>query len=215
MGESAIVRARRAIGFDPRFHERDPLLSLLAGAARLLDAGDDFPPVATIDARLGDAAGVAFVPAERGMPYDATIALEGRVPTRPRSWHDLLNALVWATFPRAKRAFHARQHRALDAAPHRRARTRELDALALFDEGGVILVAGCGASRAAIFGHAIYETLVLGGEDPTGAAIVLEAAPGDEDAALAAALSDPRRLTTPGDLLRVPIAGLRVTASGA
>ena len=40
--------------------------------------------------------------------YDARIALERVVPTRARSWHDLLNALVWATFPRAKLALHAR-----------------------------------------------------------------------------------------------------------
>jgi hypothetical protein len=90
------------------------------------------------------------------------------VPTRPRSWHDFLNALVWATFPRAKLALHTRQHEELSArmTPDARtlpsSRSRVHDALALLDEGGVVLL-GDGRRRVGIvFGHALYEGLVLG-----------------------------------------------------
>jgi hypothetical protein len=77
--------------------------------------------------------------------YDARIYAEGRVPTRERSWHDLFNALVWAAFPKTKRAVNARQLVALRGIFEREqkmpgARTREQDALAMFDEGGVLLV---------------------------------------------------------------------------
>lgn len=75
--------------------------------------------------------------------YDGRIALRGEIPCVSQSYHDLLNALAWAAFPRAKRALHARQFRALSARlepgatslPNRR--TREQDALTLFDEGGM------------------------------------------------------------------------------
>lgn len=79
-------------------------------------------------------------------------------------WHDFLNALVWLTFPNAKRAFHRRQHAAIErsipaGATHPpNARTREQDALALIDEGGVLMVEG----RTMFFGHALYEGLVSG-----------------------------------------------------
>ena len=122
--------------------------------------------------------------------YDARIAIERIVPTRARSWHDLMNALVWGAFPRAKTALHARQHRAIveRIEPGARslppARTRELDALALLDEGGVVVLARdarvlhdalraeghasleahleSGAARAVVFGHAIFESLAVG-----------------------------------------------------
>jgi hypothetical protein len=90
------------------------------------------------------------------------------VPTRPRSWHDFLNALVWGRFPRAKRALHERQHGELVSsvpagAKHLPgARSREHDALALLDEGGVVLLAAHGSRIGVVFGHALYEGLVLG-----------------------------------------------------
>ena len=83
--------------------------------------------------------------AEGAPGYDARITLEGTVPTRARSWHDLMNALVWARFPNAKRALHARQHRMIAARAGespvaRGARTKEQDAVAMLDEGGVAIV---------------------------------------------------------------------------
>jgi hypothetical protein len=126
---------------------------------------------------------------DRNTRYDARISCEGVVPTRASNWHDFLNALVWATFPFAKRALHARQHRAIEARVDREStrlpatRTRELDALAILDEGGVILV--CDANRAGplpqrvhraiVFGHAIYEGFVCGGPAITARSVVLDA----------------------------------------
>jgi hypothetical protein len=113
--------------------------------------------------------------------YDAKIDLHGLLPTRERSWHDLFNALVWATFPRAKAALAHRQHVALqqrlppvfERLPP--TRTPEQDALTLLDEGGGLVVVPEGAEAAAekaildgapfdamlvIFGHAVYEHLL-------------------------------------------------------
>jgi hypothetical protein len=81
--------------------------------------------------------------------YDGRIALTGQVYCLSESYHDLFNIIVFAAFPQAKRALHARQFRALRSwlepqnaelptrLPGRR--TREQDALTLFDEGGVVL----------------------------------------------------------------------------
>jgi hypothetical protein len=170
--------------------------------------------------------------------YDALITLEQRVPTRPRSWHDLMNALVWGTFPRAKRALHARQYRAMaeSVAPGARtlprARTREQDALALVDEGGVVLLAqnsraldaphheqrahlrqmiSSGVVCAVIFGHAIYESLVLevAPARVAGIALLCGEPEGDfveaADGALSRALADETRFRGPGDLLRIEL----------
>ena len=84
--------------------------------------------------------------------YDERIFTAGEVPSRAGDWHDFFNMLVWVTFPRAKCAVNARQRRALrervDPASSRLpgARSREQDALAMLDEGGVLLLAGRGLS---------------------------------------------------------------------
>lgn len=78
--------------------------------------------------------------------YDGSIELRGQIPCLPASFHDLFNALVFAAFPRAKRALHERQYRALRAWVPEGAtrlpsgRTREQDALTIFDEGGSVLL---------------------------------------------------------------------------
>ncbi len=45
--------------------------------------------------------------------YEPRCYLTGEVQTRAENWHDLLNALVWLTFPKAKAAINARHYRAL------------------------------------------------------------------------------------------------------
>lgn len=134
--------------------------------------------------------------------YDGRISRAREVPTRERDWHDLFNALCFATYPRAKLALHARQYRAMceRIAPGARslpsARTREQDTLTLFDEGGVALVGASetcaelrgaradtledtvaalereGRLRRMPFGHALYEHEVAGLPTRAGARLV-------------------------------------------
>jgi hypothetical protein len=92
--------------------------------------------------------------------YEARIDARGLVPTRA-CLHDFANALVWARFPRSKRALAARQHRALrrDVPEFRgvlpNARSEERDVLAMLDEGAILLA----GDRTFVFGHAILEHL--------------------------------------------------------
>src|SRR5215472_912789 len=176
-----LVAVRRAVPFDPQFITRDARFWPLARAARALSGGADFPPIESLARVFDGDPPVRFVAAtprrRRGAPldaralYDARITLDRTVPTRSRCWHDLMNALVWGAFPLAKRALHARQYRAVARrlVPGARrlppARTPEQDALALLDEGGVVLVPREVDIRASqtteliVFGHAIYESL--------------------------------------------------------
>ncbi len=199
-----LVAVRSAAGFRGDFlgaaFERaaagEPLFRPLARAAKALSGFDDFPPIEALSRVFSGEPPVRFVPAaprrRRGAPldtralYDARITLDREVPTRERCWHDLMNVLVWGTFPRAKMALHARQHRAIverlvpGTCRLPPARTPELDALALLDEGGVILPRAAADDAGAedmgvpiVFGHAIYESLVLGVAPAIVAAIAL------------------------------------------
>ncbi len=81
-------------------------------------------------------------PTQRHRPhYEARIAATGEVETRRESWHDLFNALVWLTYPRAKAAINAQHAAILEGGGEAEARHRSpaRDALTLFDEGGVIV----------------------------------------------------------------------------
>ncbi|HQY63853.1 MAG: DUF3025 domain-containing protein [Myxococcales bacterium] len=169
---------------------------------------DAFPTVAELDALLRGSPQLeaqAPLPARRprgarpapdgAALYDVRITRDARLPTREGSWHDLMNALVFRAFPRAKAALHARQagellghldrHGALPGA-----RTRLQDVLAMLDEGGALLAvrpqdaAGLhraiaagetqlGGARVLVFGHAILEHAVLGAPLPRAAPVVL------------------------------------------
>ncbi|MDI1483318.1 DUF3025 domain-containing protein [Polyangium sp. y55x31] len=189
--------------WDPRFFWKSSLFWPIRDMAMRFEGALAWPPVEALDEALSEAAGVHFRlqpprPRRRGRRrlvdpsslYDARIHLEGWVPTRAASWHDFLNALVWATFPASKRALHARQHRAISARlgdtprvlPDRR--TREQDGLALLDEGSLLVLAvesrapviaaaleardvsavqneiSAGDAVALVFGHALYESLL-------------------------------------------------------
>ncbi|WP_272429107.1 DUF3025 domain-containing protein [Polyangium jinanense] len=192
------------IAWDPRFFRKSTLYWPIRDMAARFEETLAWPPVEAVDEALSEAAGVHFrlqpprprrrgrsrAPVDLSSLYDARIHVEGWVPTRAASWHDFLNALVWATFPASKRALHARQHRALSARlgdapralPDRR--TREQDGLALLDEGSLLLLAveerapviaaaleardvsavqneiSEGSAVALVFGHALYESLL-------------------------------------------------------
>lgn len=68
--------------------------------------------------------------------YERHLHDTGEVQHRAQCWHDLLNALVWARFPRAKAALNA----AHVAAYQDGARGPRRDALTLFDESGLLVV---------------------------------------------------------------------------
>ncbi|MBI5890442.1 MAG: DUF3025 domain-containing protein [Nitrosomonadales bacterium] len=88
-----------------------------------------------------------FVPQEYGkLPFEAQYEprcyLKGEVPTRAHNWHDLLNALVWLTFPRAKAAINVRHYRALtekNIADQHGRRGAVRDTSTLLDESGVVV----------------------------------------------------------------------------
>lgn len=222
--------------FDGRFFEHHAECWPLARAARCFADRGDWPEVSEYDAAFEGAPPVRFelAPMRRRRPpgpivradlYDAMIAIRRIVPTRARMWHDYLNALVWATFPRAKLAFHRRQHAAIErwipdgATQLPNARTRELDALALVDEGGVLVLDEGARQTTMIFGHALFEGLVLGQRSMIARAVILPAErscdsvepPAREeitiraDALLAEILEDSTRIVSPDELPRLPL----------
>ena len=124
-------------------------------------------------------------PGEVQCSYEAAV-VDGRIPVREASWHDVFNVLAFVRFPRAKASLHARvlerQRERLRTGT--RMRSREEDALTLLDEA-VIVIAGPaeGLARldeirpshdlarieacirvqslcAVVFGHALLEHLV-------------------------------------------------------
>lgn len=164
--------------WDPSFFRRSNLFWPITRAATALERFEAWPEPADLACVFEGEGPVRFVSAaprrrrERttaSARYDALITESRTVPTRRRCWHDLLNALVWASFPRAKAALHARQYRLISGrigqdARLPGARTREQDAIAMLDEGGVVTFGAPGeAGETVVFGHAIYETLVCKG----------------------------------------------------
>lgn len=80
--------------------------------------------------------------------YEPRCYLNGEVQTRTDNWHDLLNALVWLTFPKAKRVINARHYQALTQNmdshasgdfPRSSQRGAVRDMSTLFDESGVVV----------------------------------------------------------------------------
>ena len=88
-----------------------------------------------------------FVPQEYGrLPFEAQYEprcyLKGEVPTRADNWHDLLNALVWLAFPKAKAAINLRHYRALTEEGNTDKHSQRgavRDTNTLLDESGVIV----------------------------------------------------------------------------
>ena len=76
------------------------------------------------------------------LQYEPRCYLKAEVQTREHNWHDLLNALVWLTFPKTKAAINARHYKALtegqDTIENQRGAVRDMNTL--FDESGVVVV---------------------------------------------------------------------------
>lgn len=201
--------------FDARFYTRHEDFWPIERAASRFGEHTDWPSVVEYNDLFASDAPVRFEEASlkrkrppgeivRSELYDARIVNDRVVPTRPRMWHDFLNALVWATFPRAKMALHRRQHAAIErwippgATQLPNARTREQDALALIDEGGVLLV----GERAMFFGHALYEGHVFGQPAMISRGVRLSGSIETADEELAAKLDDATQFQSPEELPR-------------
>ncbi|MFT6898652.1 MAG: hypothetical protein ACJA13_003076 [Paraglaciecola sp.] len=89
--------------------------------------------------------------------YEKIIFQQGHIPTRPDSWHDLFNALVWLQFPKTKsllNRLHVADITEFGLSP----RTKRRNHLTHFDECGVVLAYT--ANRDNNFaGHDIIEAL--------------------------------------------------------
>ena len=74
--------------------------------------------------------------------YEPRIYLAGEIQTREQNWHDLFNALVWLTFPRAKAMLNQLHYQALlkERQAEETCRGPLRDAVTLFDESGVVVV---------------------------------------------------------------------------
>jgi hypothetical protein len=132
--------------------------------------------------------------------YEPRIYLKGEVPLRAENWHDLLNALVWLTFPRSKAALNRRHFLAASESEKKGEKNRGpvQDALTLFDEGGVIVAYSdthlaellrafqwkalfwerrrelISAMKFYLFGHALYEKALRPFTGVTGKGVIFE-----------------------------------------
>jgi hypothetical protein len=231
----------RNTGYRTRLHDESPWYESIAPLLRELDRKERFPTAAELTAlhreHVEEARGLPalrFVEVPRNKPrrpkgpidlgtlYEGQVTLRGEVPTRREDWHDLFNALAFMTFPRAKRALHARQFAILQARlgstatklPN--ARTREQDALALFDEGGLVVASAepvgtsdaelgaafrAGRAHVVPFGHALYEHMVARASVPLATVHALRLSPPHDadalDRALAEALGAPTAFQVP------------------
>ncbi|SEQ79523.1 Protein of unknown function [Nitrosomonas sp. Nm51] len=185
-------------GWNPYFCDFSPIFSPLKPVARFIRQYNRWPAYHDIE-NLQRKAGV-HITAGPGLPvrfvppgttsgddlqqyYEARIYLTGEVSTRPESWHDLFNALVWMTFPHTKAALNRIHYHALTAMmPEKKDRRGSLrDAATLFDESGVVVLSSqpllieslrrhewktvfwqqrnavLSSMRFIVFGHALFE----------------------------------------------------------
>lgn len=151
------------------------------------------PPTRTALAAVLARANSQWTVVEQAAGYEAAV-VEGRIPTRDRSWHDTFNVLAFVSFPRTKAALHGRCFALQRARAGKSPRSREEDALTLIDETS-LLFAGSPAAVAAferarpggvteldrvvrgegmlayVLGHALLEHLALG-RAPIGAGVL-------------------------------------------
>jgi len=130
---------------------RSPLIAPLHPLLEQL-AGEHFPALADCNVLLAQwpvmtqsGQPLRFVPQEYGKlaferQYEPRCYLSGEVMTREHNWHDLFNALVWLTFPKAKAEINARHYAALTGEQEKdsqRGAVRDMNTL--LDESGVIV----------------------------------------------------------------------------
>lgn len=146
---------KRTPGWNKEALLRSPLFAPLHPIISDLDAGI-FPTLKDCNALLQahhppitvqSGSPLRFVAQQCGkLPFEAQYEprcyLTGEVQMRAHDWHDLLNALVWLTFPKTKAVLNARHYHALmeERASGNLRRGAIRDVNTLFDESGVIVV---------------------------------------------------------------------------
>lgn len=196
----------------PDFLQASPLFEPLRPAGGGLEHLHDWPDIGALE-NLQD--NVATPPVTRSdkpihfvsqdvsarefaQKYEPRIYLAGEVQTRAQNWHDLFNALVWLTFPRAKAALNQLHYQALlqEHGNEKVQRGPLRDMATLFDESGVIVVSSdaglskllknfewkqlfwwqreavCAHMRFFLFGHGLYEKALKPYTGMTGKGII-------------------------------------------
>jgi hypothetical protein len=167
---------------------------------------DDLNALGSSAMRSGGGAPIRFVPpapASKALEaqYEVRVFRTGEVQTRPDNWHDLFNALVWLTFPKAKAVLNRSHCGQIEARRGEKLRGTARDVLTLFDEGGIIVASADAqlsallrefrwkelfwAQRAGVlrsmrfqvFGHAIYEKAIEPYKGVTAKALIIDVAP--------------------------------------
>lgn len=94
-----------------------------------------------------------------GLYYEEIIYKTGCVPTRPKNWHDLFNALIWCLFPASKKALnqlHISEIQQHGLHPRTAVRNR----VTHFDECGAVLTYRDEAHLEALQNHRWHEAFV-------------------------------------------------------
>jgi hypothetical protein len=197
-------------------------------AEQVLHAANAASVVAALNAARGDtSASPRFVDHRElpaGEPYESFIARTACIPTR-ENLHDLLNGLVWLTYPQTKRWLNILQAREIASRGATGARGPLRDALTVFDENAVVLQAPASvvdalrrhdwktlfvarreewqAARLVLLGHALMEKLMQPRKAITGHVWVTEEL---TDAGLVSSLT-PERLRAKS-FLALPMLGV-------
>ena len=146
--KSELQVAEAVVGWAPRAHQT--LANHLVWQSRVT-AGRGCPPYNVFESGISTSA--LPLPAEGAIPrfippparalsaidFERRVVEHNELIIRPNSLHDLLNALVWLTFPKTKRAI-SEAHVALGVNPDGKTRPRRRDVLTLFDESGLIIL---------------------------------------------------------------------------
>lgn len=202
-----------APGWIPDFLQASVLFEPLRPAGNGLEHLHRWPDIGALEKLRDNAAAplvtrsgkpVRFVPQnvaarEFTQQYEPRIYLAGEVQTRAHNWHDLFNALVWLTFPRAKAALNQLHYQVLlqEHSNEKAQRSPLRDTATLFDESGVIVVSSdaglskllqdfewkqlfwrqrkavCTHMRFFLFGHGLYEKALKPYTGMTGKGIIL------------------------------------------
>ena len=187
----------------PIFHALRPSLSRLASGR--VPRHDELNALASPSVVSGGGAPIRFIPPassrEPAAAYEIRIFETGEVQTRPDSWHDLFNALVWLAFPKTTAVLNRHHRNEIIARRGERSRGTARDVLTLFDEGGVVVGSADAklsgllrnfrwkelfwerrgevrrSMRLYVFGHAIYEKALEPHKGVTAKALIIDVAP--------------------------------------